>query len=214
MLFFSSGNANLVILVLRCCILPIFLKRNNGDLFISIHPPSPHSLRLHRGTDLKAWVFQHWLRFTCSASLYFGTMQPSLHFNKMPSPCWSTMAHSMMLHKQTSLQEWGFKVWAAWALHLWILFKSFTLVSSDHNIFPRSAIHFFFSLPTWFFLSNGFFCTTTPCRPELLIWLTLYFILAYWTLWLLQSNCWPFAIKLWRTRFLLAGWCDIGCTSW
>lgn len=73
--YFFSGNANLVILVSRCCILQIFLKGNNGDIFISIHTPSSHSPRLHRGTDLKDWVFQHWLRFTCSVSLYFGTMQ-------------------------------------------------------------------------------------------------------------------------------------------
>ncbi len=52
MLFFS-GNANLVILVSRC-ILQIFLKGNNADIFISIHTPSSHCPRLHRGTDLKA----------------------------------------------------------------------------------------------------------------------------------------------------------------
>ncbi len=141
MLFFS-GNANLVILVSHC-ILQIFLKGNNADIFISIHTPSSHCTRLHRGTDIKAWVFQNWLRFTCSVSLYFGTMQPLLHFSKMPSPCWSKMAHSMMLHKHISLQVWCFKVWAAWALHLWIMFKSSTLVSCDHNIISRPALWHF-----------------------------------------------------------------------
>lgn len=75
------------------------------------------------------------------------------------------------------------------------------------------GLHYAFP-PTWFFQSNGFFCITTPCRPELLIWLTLYFILSYWS----QSDCWPLASLVLQSFeeqafYSVSWWFDIACTS-
>lgn len=170
-------------------------QKQQGELYLHVHS-------IQRSQELEFFEFFSTdsgspAVFRCFLAQY--SLQSIL--TRCPVPAgqkWPTAwSYTITLHCRYGV----FKVWAAWDLHLWILFKSSTLVSSHHKIFSRSALCFLF-LPTWFFLSNGFFCTTTtPCRPELLIWLTLCFILSYWTLWILQSDFWPFAsLVLWRFK--------------
>lgn len=142
--------------------------------------------------------------------------QCSLHsiLTRCPIPAgqkWPTAwCYTSILHCRDGVLRCGQR------LHFSILFKSSTLVSSDHTISSRSALCF--PPPTWFFRSNGFFCITTPCRPELLIWLTSYFILSYWTLWLLQSDCWPLTSLLQSFEepafYPVSCWFDIASSSW